>query len=288
MASLNLSAGQQVKIPEVLLSDGSGFLGTVRATDGQTVVIELSRDASGGLPARISVDGRMSWKDETGERHCPVSVRERVKNAVIVRVRVDERREAPRLRVDMQVEYRLVPENEVEQVTEEVMARINSLDEQSIESIQLLRTGEDPINNLREEIVMMREMLSDLMQKVDDLTTIVRGGKPATSNEMTQPLAIQNCSATGIGLVTAEEAAQGRSLRLRLTLRTSPPAVIDCMGELARHARAEGTQGRFDWGVRFTHIHESDRERLIHYLFKIQRRMLRDMKEARESITGTD
>lgn len=287
MAGLNLSAGQLVTIPEVKLSDGSVFSGVVRAADGQTVVVELAQGATGGLAAQVNVEGELVWNDDSGERRAPISIRERIRNALVTRLRVDERREAPRLRVDMSVEYRIVPAEQADHVAEEVMARVNTLAEQPLETIQLLRTGDDPMANLREEIAALREMIGDLMQKVDDLTQAVRGGKPQTGAEMHQPLGIQNCSAGGIGIITSEAAEIGTKLRLRLTLRSVPAVTIDCMGEIARQDTL-GAGERFEWGVRFTHIHEADRERLIHYLFKIQRRMLRDMKEAREAITGTD
>ncbi|MRR32373.1 hypothetical protein EG834_19065, partial [bacterium] len=76
--------------------------------------------------------------------------------------------------------------------------------------------------------------------------------------------------------------------RLEMKLRATPAIRIECMGAVVRCARmqraGDDPSERYDVGVRFTHIHEADRERLIHHLFKVQRHLLRDRKEARDAM----
>jgi c-di-GMP-binding flagellar brake protein YcgR len=108
---------------------------------------------------------------------------------------------------------------------------------------------------------------------------------------MMRPLAVVDCSSLGVGFIASNSMATGDYLRIDMKLRATPAIHIECMGCIVRCMRMERQQDgpeRYDVGVRFTHIHESDRERLIHHLFKVQRRLLRDRKEALELGTGTN
>ena len=288
MASLEIPIGQRVCIPTLLLGDGRPFEGAVRASDGEILAVEIDDLNPGRIPDQINPYHVMQWDTDGASRSCPLRIQKHSPRAIVAHVAVEERRQSPRLRIEMDVTYETVAPDQIKNVAEEVMARVHTLAEPVIESLQLLRAKtDDPLAQLRQEISTLREMMGELIAKVDDLTNIVQGATPRSASPTRRPIQIQNCSSTGIGLITAEPHAQGEYLRLQITLRTSPQVTFDCMGQVVRNARLErpgadeDTMPCYDVGIHLTHIHEADREHLIQYLFKVQRRILRDRHEAR-------
>jgi len=287
---VDIACGQGVQIPALQLTSGQEFRGTVKSSDGEMLVLELEADPRGCIPVVADKVLVMTWNADGIQRACPILIRSRQPRTLSVRVVIQERREAPRVRADMQLAYEVIAADQVKETADEVMAQVNTLSEPESEAFQLLRKDDDPLAELRQDMHDLRQMLGELMTKVDDLTAIVSGTKPQSARgRILQPLTILNCSSTGVGFLAREPHKEGDYLRMRITLRTSPQAVIDCMGVVMREARCERPASQsglppHDIGVRFTHIHEADRERLIHYLFKVQRRILRDLKEARTSM----
>lgn len=289
MAVLDLIQGQSVQIPAIQLTDGQPFSGLVRATQGDTVAIELPPGALGVIPAKVEGSCVLTWKVDGAQRACPVTVRSKSSRAMVVQAVVQERREAHRLRAEVRLTYEVIPAEHVSEVAAAVMARPSALGEPVSESTRLLRTIEDPIEQVRKEIADLRSMMNLLVGRIDLLTQLVASGeKPKSVYAIKTPLAINNCSSSGLGFMADEFYEEGQYLRLHVTLCTTPQVDFDCMGAVVRSIPLDPAPTsplpRYETGVRFTHIHESDREHLIHYLFKVQRRMLRDMKDARDDL----
>jgi len=290
---VDIACGQEVQIPALQLTNGQEFRGAIKSGDGEILLIELDGKSSGVIPVIAEEVLVMTWNADGIQRACPILVRSRQPRALSVRVVIQERREAPRVRAEMQLAYEVIPAEQIKEIADEVMAKVNTLSEPESEAFQLLRKDDDPLAELRQDMHDLRQMLGELMAKVDDLTAIVSGTKTQSARgRILQPVSILNCSSTGVGFLAREPHGEGDYLRMRITLRTTPQAVIDCMGVVMRVAPCERPAGEsgsppHDIGVRFTHIHEADRERLIHYLFKVQRRLLRDLKEARTNMDQT-
>lgn len=290
MAILEIARGQHVTIPAIRLTSGREFSGTVRASDGETLVIELDAPVHGQLPVSIDELVMLTWQSDGLQRTCPFLVRSHTPRAVAGQVVIQERREAPRIRIDMDLSYELIPNSRLKDVIERVMAHVNPLGEPEPEVSKLMRGVGDPISDLRQEVAALRDMLSIVMWKLENLTALVSAGGQASTSQIYRPLSLQNCSSSGLGMFTLEGLPEGQYLHLHMTLRTMPQTLIDCVGVVVRSVKlepgeAEVLEGpRYDIGVRFTHLHESDRERLIHYIFKAQRQLLRDLKEAREAL----
>jgi hypothetical protein len=288
MAVIDIARGQTVEIPAIQLTNGTPFLGSVKASDGETMIIELITDSSNAvIPADVEEVVMLNWEIDGLKRSCPLLIRSRTPRALVGQVVIRERRDAPRLRVDVQLAYEVIRSDQVKDVADEVMARMNAHGEPESESAKLMRASdEDEFTALHDEIADLRKMLTELIMKVDDLTALAVGSTPASTASVRTPLVIQNCSSTGMGFLAAEPVQVGEYMRMMITLRTAPQTNIECMGVVMRCRSLEEEPGgehiaRFDIGTHFTHIHEADRERLIHYLFKVQRRLLRDLKEKR-------
>lgn len=293
MTIIDIPRGQHVKIPAVQLTSGREFTGMLKASDGETLVLELDEQFDGRLPEHVDDLCVVTWIKDGLQRACPIIVRSHSARAIVAQVVIQERREAPRLRVDVQVQYEVVAPTRVKETSEEVLSRVNTTEDPASEALNLLNNGStDPLLQLKGEVAQLREIIQELVVNIADLTALVVGGTPpqAPANQPRTPLAIMNCSSTGLGIIVTESLQEGDYLRLQLVLRTVPKTMIECMGVVVRCIALERREGeaagrRYDVGVRYTHIHESDRERLIHYLFKVQRKLLRDLKEARD-VTG--
>ncbi|MCL5269581.1 MAG: PilZ domain-containing protein [bacterium] len=288
MTSVDIARNQAVTIPTLLLSDGKPLTGTVRSSNGETMVIDLDERRAAHMPARADAHATLEWTEGGIEHACPVRIRSSTPRSVVVRVAFDERRESPRFVVDFEMTYQLVDPAQVQAVAEEVLSRINTLETGESQTARLWRsTDEDPHEELRQEIAALREMIGDLTARIEDLVSFIRGGQDPLAQGAQKPLAVTNCSGTGLGFMSRDALPVEGYLRLHMRLPMTPPVVIDCLGRIVRCLPAQSEaagQPRYDVGVSFTHIHENDRESLIHYLFKIQRRILRDRKEARETI----
>ena len=293
MAIVEIARNQQIQIPAIRLTNGEPFGGNVKASDGETIVLELSGREGGRIPPRVDEMCVLVWEAEGIQRSCPFIVRSHSGHEIVGQIVVQERREAPRMRIDLTLVYEVIPAQRVREVADEVMARVHSLEETESETVKMLRGTDDPVEQLRAEVLSLRECVGQMMGKIDELAAVIGGDAPAAEiGGMRRPLTVINCSSTGLGFISSAGHPPGEYLRLRMQLQTSPQTVIECVGSVIRCERLagraeEGGGERFDIGLRFTHIHEADRERLIHYLFKVQRRLLRDRREARDAMSAT-
>jgi hypothetical protein len=287
MAILDIARGQEVAIPAIQLTNGKPFRGVLRASDGESLMIDLHERCTGSLPKELDDMCVLTWENEGVQRACPILLKASSPRTIVAQVVIQERRESPRIRIDMDLTYERVPMAQVKQVAEAVMARMNAVGDPQSESLRLLKSTDDgELSQLHQDVLQLRDMMSEIISRLDMLTTAVTGQPTVTSSAM-MPLQIQNVSSTGAGFIGYEALQSGDYVRLHMVIHSTPRTVVDCMGVVVRCTRVDGENGlppKFDVGLRYTHIHESDRERLIHYLFQIQRRMLRDLKEARQTM----
>jgi hypothetical protein len=202
MAVMDFTLGQAVQIPAIQLTDGTPLAGIIRATQGDTVAIELEASTPGTIPARVDSNCMLTWKIDGLQRTCPILVRSKSQRALVAQVAISERREAPRLRAEIRLVYEVIPPEQVGAAADEVMAKVNTLGEPVSETVRLLRAADDPIEQIRQEIAGLRNSMDLILQKLDQLTNLVLSGeKPRGPVELKRPLSIGNCSSTGIGFM---------------------------------------------------------------------------------------
>ena len=86
-------------------------------------------------------------------------------------------------------------------------------------------------------------------------------------------------SGGGIRFESATAPVVGQPMQLQMYLRDLPPTVIKCLGEVVRvEDNVEPRWGNHPYrvSVKFTDIVEADRERIIRYVFGIQRHLIRN------------
>jgi len=121
----------------------------------------------------------------------------------------------------------------------------------------------------------------DLNRKIDLLVELLvqRDSAPPLEIVQYQDVCI---SASGMKLNIREPSNPGQKIALCIILPFAPPARLFVLTEVTRSTRrdnvpyAEGTL--YETGVRFINIHEEDSERIIRYIFKRQRDLLKEIR----------
>lgn len=293
MAQVEIPRGHPVQIPALQLSSGRSFKGVVRATDGENMVLGVENELVGELPPLSGQqEYDLTWTVDGVQRTCPVHATPKGPRLLVVTVAIKERREAQRLILDLTLTYEVIASDAVSETAEAVLAKLNTYEQPGSEANRLMHAEDDPIQILKGEISTLREAIFDLTRKMESLTLLIESGGAHGGTKIEKPLAVSNCSNTGLGFIGSRPHPEGTYFKMHLRLPMVPMAEIDCVGVVVRCDRTEplhsGEPEKFDFGVRFSHIHENDRERIIQYMFKMQRRMLRDRKEAREEIAEID
>lgn len=120
----------------------------------------------------------------------------------------------------------------------------------------------------------------DLNRKIDVLAEllILENKLPA---EVTRSREV--CiSASGMKINISESSSPGQRIALCIVLPFTPPAKLFVMGEITRSAILDPVPDeddvRYETAVRFLDLKEEDYEKIIRYIFKKQRDLLKDKK----------
>jgi c-di-GMP-binding flagellar brake protein YcgR len=123
-------------------------------------------------------------------------------------------------------------------------------------------------------------MLSDLSEQVAHLVALQEGRASHVAPDLR--CRVINISGAGLAFECQEALAPGTMLRMTFDLQRFPYRSILCLGDVVRRqsrpADASPTTPHLIF-AHFTHIREEDRDRIIHYVFKMQRRMLRSRRQ---------
>jgi hypothetical protein len=189
---------------------------------------------------------------------------------------MQEQRANVRVKDRLQVSYRLIsdedfiPEEGADKYFPNVWARYPH-------SIILLEESEDSNFKILPHII-------DLNRKIDLLIEfLTQENKP----KVEIPKDISVCiSASGIKLDISEHSTPGQKIALCIILPFVPPTMIFIMGEITRSVplstslnSGEEEMGIcYETAVRFLDLKDDDYEKIVRYIFKKQRDILRDMK----------
>lgn len=82
-----------------------------------------------------------------------------------------------------------------------------------------------------------------------------------------------NISESGIGFIAKEKVKKGEILELKMLLPIFPLAIIKVWGKVVRTTPLSKDSHRI--GVQYINIKEEDQDKIVHYIFKKQRELLR-------------
>ena len=127
-------------------------------------------------------------------------------------------------------------------------------------------------------ISYLMEFMFQINEKLDIVIDLLGGEK---SNQNT--IGVQetvNISGSGVSLVVSTSVDVGLLLDISLFIPNFPLGVFNVQGEVIRVKPKRGdNSGLYEIGIKFLDMSDEERERLIAYTFRQQRRTIRDIKE---------
>ena len=284
MAVLDVGVNQVVRIPDLQCQDGKILTGRVKSYDGTSLVVthQALVKGNGNIKDRTFL---MTWEVGEQTRSCPILINDLAEGELTCQIVISERRESLRIRCDVGLTFSPIDEEELAGLADEIMSRLNPIVEAESETESLMRST-DPEDALRMEVVMIRRLLERLTNQVEHLTHVMEGSPTASPEGQSTALEVMDCSASGVAIRHSESIPPGTFLRLRMEFQTIPKMKIECLGVVVRsESRTNRPQHAddHDVGIRFTHIHEADRERIVRHIFRVQRNHLRDRQADAEA-----
>lgn len=283
MSVLKVAQGQAVTIPDLLFEDGRVFAGTVGSNDGERLVIdhdpEVRPRIDGQTPDRVYT---LTWEVGDQSRSCPLLIRSRSGGKLVCKVVIEERRESLRVRCAVQMSYSKIDPASLNHVAEQLLACVTPSDapEAGLEVKRMLRARQHE-DESQSELAAIRRLMEKLVAQVDRLTRIAEGQRSLPEQADARALEVLDCSASGVAFRGRAALPAGTFLKIRLEFDSVPRTQIEAVGVIVRcepRSASATFSDQFDIGVRFTHIHESDRERIVRHLFRVQRDQIRDRR----------
>ncbi len=260
---------------DVHAADSCTVAATVAEAQGRRLVLSAlpsSAEALSGIGAVSALE--MSWPSADGAIALPVTLTEVQPSQRRLVAEVLERRS--HTRVDTSMTFRCTP-----LTGEEATALATRIHSQPMETLsdpaepEPAWSGDETSDRLDAVLSSFHQMLADLREKVDHLIALQEGrAVPARPEHRCHVL---NISGSGVAFESEERFAQGTKLRLTFDLQRYPYRSIVCLGDVVRvqHLpRAHQPAGHLIQ-AQFTEIAEEDRDRIIHHVFRLQRRALR-------------
>lgn len=141
---------------------------------------------------------------------------------------------------------------------------------------------QDKYKEIEGSITIADQVILDLLVSINDklefLTRVLANNKePDKANLCFKKPSYVNISGGGIRFLSDSQIKKGTFLKIRICVPLFPPFVITTLGKVIWTQKEEY---KYKVGVKFTAIHEDDRDALIHYIFIKQRKLIRKSKES--------
>ncbi len=176
--------------------------------------------------------------------------------------------------------YRMISDHDFEVLKGKYLA--GTLEEEQTADTQSalyeLETASDdqPVLKVLQPLLQgLFQKMSMLDRKMDTIIALLRGDKNAEAM-VHQPREI-NISGSGCMFKTEKAPEEGTFVEIRIFLSDGGRTVVPALGKVAYVKGDE--QGSYSVGVHFEAISYKSRERLIQYIFKSERALLRAQKE---------
>ena len=170
-------------------------------------------------------------------------------------------------------------------------ARVKPLDKESLDRKHQMRSAlsslpltggssddADRIGTPDTVISYLMEFMFQINAKLDTVIGLLGGEK--SDQNIIEVLETVNISGSGISLIVSSSVDVGILLDISLFIPNFPLGVFNVQGEVIRvEPKRRGPRGLFEIGVKFLNMSDEERERLIAYTFRQQRKTIRDIKE---------
>lgn len=132
-------------------------------------------------------------------------------------------------------------------------------------------------DSTKNAIYDLAEFLIQIDEKIDRITDFL--GIDSTDEDSLQVIRTLNISGSGISMVITRPLEVGQLLDISLSIPDFPLGVFRAQGEVMRSSQLKGKEFHlYEAGIRFLDLNEEQRERLISFTFRQQRRTIRQRK----------
>ena len=132
-------------------------------------------------------------------------------------------------------------------------------------------------DSTKNAIYDLAEFLIRIDEKIDRITDFL--GIDQTGEDSLQVIRTLNISGSGISMVITRPLEIGQLLDISLSIPDFPLGVFRARGEVMRSSQLKGEESHlYEAGIRFLDLNEEQRERLISFTFRQQRRTIRQRK----------
>jgi len=277
---MSLSVDQIVNIEDLPLGRGSDeyFFGRVADVGPEGIVLEHDWAKLNLTPEQLGSQFKMTWRTESGSRYCPIEIVADEDERLRCRLVFEEQRGDVRVPCKAQLHFSILADNVVERTAQAILSQVSNIVDPVSDADRLLRADDDE-DALHTEMVAVRKLLEKLTNQMDHLIGAVEGRSPQFDEDELQAAEVLDLSGGGLGFRHGSDLAAGAFLSIRFDVPGMTGLPIEAIGQIIRvdsRTNEEFEPGHFNIGIRFTHIREMDRERIIQHVFKAQRNLLRN------------
>ncbi len=193
-----------------------------------------------------------------------------------------ERRSSIRIEDFLVFEYKILTPEEYEEEKKVFFQQPSGVEKIKLKYpfLSLTFSGEKGQDNIKGSVTnqIFLGLLVSINEKLEELIRFVteKEGKREGFLYCKKPVPV-NISGVGIKFTARETIAPGTFLKIRFLLPIFPCFEINVLGKVVWSKKKE--EQKCEVGVSFLDIHEDDREALIHYIFKRQRKLIRTEKQ---------
>jgi hypothetical protein len=266
----------QAELGEVLVS------ARVENLDRDLIGVEVSSQVSADELQKMALrEITLRWEIPGGREECPVLVTGVEGSLLKLRPRVGDRREFLRIRVTLPLFYEVIPATRAPLVAREIVES-SGVAEGFDSDVSRFLHGEDLSEQMEEQFAQVMRMLKQVDAKLDYLIDVAEGRRAPGSGRPNM-VVLLDISGAGLSFVNpGGEIPIGSFLRMLIQVNRFPMIEIPVVGKVQRCLNVSETEGegKFEIGVSFEAIRESDRENIFRFISRMERRILRERRES--------
>ena len=194
---------------------------------------------------------------------------------------MEEKREFLRLKFSLPLFIKLIEKDEIDNAKKNIgLKSINPLPTNPLNPFFEVVGSDQELNQFNEKFSIMFRMIKELNDKMEYLTSVVEGTKPKI--EKKTYMSTYEISGSGFGFFYPTPLTQGQILLAEILISELPKVGVESVAEVTRIEKIVDDNAQhndnFIHCCRFVFINEKDREKLIYFIFQIQRFLLKGRK----------
>ena len=283
--------GQRVRLTRLPRELEDLPAGTVRASVGDLVSVSFPSSTLGpGCDTLRRREVMLAWADESGAHECPATAVDVRRECVVLRRRIAEQREVPRVRVDLPLRFEVLAEEDAEfrssagcadstQWRSALEAARSLTDRGRLAVVREAECAREE-QPWAEDLQGLRRDLRAVEDKLDRLLELFAAREGGAVGRIAHAR-VADLSVAGCRFTHDTALAPGTRLRVWIETERGGSAEVCATASVARCARVRqiGVTS-YGIGVKFESMHAADRERICRLVARLEQLQLDDFHAA--------